>query len=276
LKKWSGDVTVSTPHPLDFSVVVAIRQGVEECYDVADVSLAERRCVAGLSIKRRRPIEIAPIHLGQVIEPQYAVRRGRIPVLRPGIAFGVKSHRIRQAVHDAIVEEHPANRHVAQRRGAKQAAILRPVREVAPPGSAQSEVVVSRLGIRRDAGVARGADGRIAEVSECRKRAATHRARMTAGAIAPGRIVEGGQTPGFLTRELGLLPQPRIVLAGVRIKLSRILLVRLQRQQHSAERERGVAENAGAEGVLKACRIAGMLDFGHHRQDARIGHFERR
>src|SRR5258707_5903057 len=218
--------------------LVAVRQRIQKRHDVRDVGLAQRGLIAAVSIEGSLGVDIVPILFRQIVEFQCdAIRPPRVPLLRLGVALGVKAHHIVQAVQDAVVKEHAASRRIAQRGGAEEAAVFPSVRQVDAQRPAQAQVVIFPLRIGGDIHVARRTDGGVTKIRELRKGALAHAAGMTARAITLRRIIERGQAPQFVAAHRYFMPHPGVVLAAVGVELRRALLKCLQRHQHRLERQ---------------------------------------
>jgi len=116
----------------------------------------------------------------------------------------------------------------------------------------------------------------VSKIRELRKRALAHRTGMTAGAVAPGWVIENLEAARLLRAQRRLVPQPGVEFTGVRIKLCCALLVGLERQQHPFECQIGLIENLLAKGAAKLRRVATPLHLAHHGRGIGIRHLERR
>ena len=145
-----------------------------------------------------------------------------VPALRIGIPGRVERHRVAQCVQRAVVEEVLSQRHVAQRRRPKEAAVFRPVLQIDAQRPAEPEIEERRVAIGREIAIARHRQRDVSEVGELRKvvSGTLVAARMAARAVALLQVVKGGQAALLGRGQLGLVAQMGVVLARERMELA--------------------------------------------------------
>jgi hypothetical protein len=142
---------------------------VQKGRDVRYVLRAQHRRVARLATEGRLVVEIGLVALGQVVGAAHpAPAIDRVELGGPRVALRIEAHRILQARHRAVVEEHLAGGHIAQRGGLEEAAELGLAGQVLPQRAAPAQVAVTRV-VGRDGRVARYAQCDVAQVGEQRK-----------------------------------------------------------------------------------------------------------
>ncbi len=213
----------------------------------------------------------------QVVVLAHHAAHGRIPALGLGVARVVEADRLGQRLHPAVVEEHAARGHVAQRGRLELAAVpLVGLAGVVGP-RAQAQVGVPRVAVGRDLGVARHADGRVREVGEQRDAAVEAGAVVVAGeAVALVRVVVDREAArlGRRHRAAGLVAGIEVVAAAVRMEARVFQLERLQRPGGVVERGL-VVERVLAEDGLERVGIGGLAQPRDHVGRAAVGHLDR-
>jgi len=205
----------------------------------------------------------------QVVERHAA----RIPARRVGVARRVEGDRVAQSGEVAVVHQRDALAHVAQRRHLERAAqrLVAARRRALRP--AQPEVEERRVGVGRDARVARHAQVVVGEVGEQRVGGvARRRVRDVAGgAVALLRVEEEVEPLALQRGELRATGGDVIVLRRKRCEALGPL-ERGDRRGDRLQRRVGIVEHARAPLVAEEAGVARGGDLRRQRGDRWVVH----
>ena len=150
--------------------VITVSEGLQEHHQIGNLVFAQAWRFARMAVVRHFAGIDVFVELGrQIVELlRSTIRIERIKLLRIGIATHVKTNRIGQGLETAIVEKHLARGDIAQGRHLERAAQIGVVGQIGAERATQTQVVISRIGIRRDRGITRQTEIVVGVVGEYR------------------------------------------------------------------------------------------------------------